>query len=375
MRNIWYKFVLAAISFVVIQKATAQITITHTDVSTNFINTAWVQTHDSSTATYDLGNSANGQTWNFSALDVNALSATRDTTNYYLPTGHVAAASFPTAVACAAVHLSDFFDPYTLTIDQAQYFSVETDGAYSLGYAMRQQISPTPPPPLSADTTYIGFNHPKALGIPLPMTNSGSTRTSTDTLTNPDGSTKISTHTFTMSGSGTMTIPGGRSFPVIRVLDDHISVSINHGIPSRTREKSVLFYGQDLTEMRIGLNTDTLYSTGSTQIYEYTLSEKLGTTAVHEISNAIPAKFRLEQNYPNPFNPSTTFRFQIARAGSVSLKVYDILGKEVASVVDEFLSPGTYSVPWYANVNASGVYYYRLTTANSVETKKLVLMR
>ncbi len=88
-----------------------------------------------------------------------------------------------------------------------------------------------------------------------------------------------------------------------------------------------------------------------------------------------PLSFRLDQNYPNPFNPSTHFGFTLAAAGPVTLKVYDLLGKEVASLTNSTMKAGTYSIGWNAGALPSGVYFYRLQAGQFVETKKLILMK
>jgi len=89
----------------------------------------------------------------------------------------------------------------------------------------------------------------------------------------------------------------------------------------------------------------------------------------------LPLTFRLGQNYPNPFNPSTMISFSTPRSSRVNLTVFDILGRVVATIVDEELPPGSYSRQWDASGLTSGVYLYRLSTANSVQTRKLVLVR
>ncbi len=91
--------------------------------------------------------------------------------------------------------------------------------------------------------------------------------------------------------------------------------------------------------------------------------------------NDVPAQFGLEQNYPNPFNPSTQLRFTIAELRFVTLKVYDVLGREISTLVNERKSPGTYEVQFNANSLPSGVYFYRLEAGSFVETKKLTLVR
>ncbi len=85
--------------------------------------------------------------------------------------------------------------------------------------------------------------------------------------------------------------------------------------------------------------------------------------------------FDLSQNYPNPFNPNTTISYQIPKAGKVSLKVYDILGKEVAVLVEEYKEIGKYIVNFNGSNLASGIYMYKLEAGNFVSTKKLVLMK
>lgn len=85
--------------------------------------------------------------------------------------------------------------------------------------------------------------------------------------------------------------------------------------------------------------------------------------------------FYLTQNYPNPFNPTTNIEFRIANFGLVTLKVYDVLGREVATLVNEERKPGNYEVSWDASGMASGVYFYRLQTPTLMSTKRMVLMK
>lgn len=88
-----------------------------------------------------------------------------------------------------------------------------------------------------------------------------------------------------------------------------------------------------------------------------------------------PNVFILEQNYPNPFNPSTSIQYAISKRQFVSLKVYDILGNEVASLVNSEKPAGVYKVEWNANGFTSGIYFYQLHTEGYVETKKMILMK
>jgi parallel beta-helix repeat protein len=99
------------------------------------------------------------------------------------------------------------------------------------------------------------------------------------------------------------------------------------------------------------------------------------TVSVHDRSYLAPAQFILSQNYPNPFNPSTKIEFSLPKAGNVTLKVFDVLGREVATLVSENLSAGTYQREWNAGDVASGMYFYRLKAGDFVQTKKLLLVR
>jgi hypothetical protein len=98
-------------------------------------------------------------------------------------------------------------------------------------------------------------------------------------------------------------------------------------------------------------------------------------TYVHPSSGKLPEEFSLEQNYPNPFNPVTTINYQLPTESHVMLKVFDVLGHEVAMLVNGVEEPGYKSVIFNANNLASGVYYYRLKAGNYLETKKVLLLR
>jgi hypothetical protein len=98
-------------------------------------------------------------------------------------------------------------------------------------------------------------------------------------------------------------------------------------------------------------------------------------TGVREIASETPESFRLEQNYPNPFNPSTRISFQITTNSFVSLKIYDMLGCEVATLVNEEMKPGSYEMSFGARNLASGTYSYRLSAGSYTEVKRMILMK
>jgi photosystem II stability/assembly factor-like uncharacterized protein len=134
-----------------------------------------------------------------------------------------------------------------------------------------------------------------------------------------------------------------------------------------------IYFANSLTGWAVG-DAGTILKTGNG-----------GVTGVEIISSNVPEQLSLSQNYPNPFNPSTSIRFSIPSVGNgrdrslVKLIIYDILGREVAVLVDEQLAPGTYEVNWSASGGASnfssGVYYYTLKSGDFSQTKKMLLIK
>ncbi len=131
------------------------------------------------------------------------------------------------------------------------------------------------------------------------------------------------------------------------------------------------------TEPRSYNYSDNMISSGK---YYYRLKQ-IDYDGSFEYSNVVeaeiglPSEFRLEQNYPNPFNPSTIISFQVPNSSFVNLKVYDALGNEIATLVNEEKSTGSYEVNFRATNLSSGIYLYHLQAGSFVETKKMLLMK
>lgn len=112
-------------------------------------------------------------------------------------------------------------------------------------------------------------------------------------------------------------------------------------------------------------------------LVRYVLENKFGVvTAAEKAPEALPAHMRLDRNYPNPFNPATEIRFSIPRAGRGTLKVYDVLGRLAATLVDGMLTAGEHTAQWNAGAStSSGIYYYRLEFGGSALTGKMILLK
>ena len=98
-------------------------------------------------------------------------------------------------------------------------------------------------------------------------------------------------------------------------------------------------------------------------------------SGITQNGNNIPTEYALSQNYPNPFNPTTNIKFDLPKQGLVSLKVYDVIGKEVATLVNEVKSAGSYNVDFNGTNLSSGVYFYRLETDNFIDVKRMILIK
>jgi hypothetical protein len=98
-------------------------------------------------------------------------------------------------------------------------------------------------------------------------------------------------------------------------------------------------------------------------------------TGISKTNNELPTSFSLSQNYPNPFNPSTRIRYELPVSSKVKIMIYDILGREITTLINETSQPGRYEIKWNATGYSSGIYFYRIQAGNFVQTKKLLLLK
>ncbi|MGB3019024.1 MAG: T9SS type A sorting domain-containing protein, partial [Ignavibacteria bacterium] len=130
------------------------------------------------------------------------------------------------------------------------------------------------------------------------------------------------------------------------------------------------------------LNVNTLYfwrvnanNAGGSSLWSSTFIFRTVPTGINQIGMFIPDKYELYNNYPNPFNPVTKIRFDLPRSSSVRILLYDITGKVVMNLVDESLQAGSYETTLDASSLSSGLYFYRIETADFSNTKRLMLIK
>ncbi len=158
----------------------------------------------------------------------------------------------------------------------------------------------------------------------------------------------------------------------------HISLTKANGNYTATVTQIVRNFNSPLGIVLVGnklyvVETGLFYANNAPKLYEVTLPED-SVTAVSN-SNYTINKFQLAQNYPNPFNPTTTIQYAIPNAEHVTLKVYDELGREVATLVNGNKEAGSYRINFNASNLSSGVYFYRLHAGDNILTKKLMLLK
>jgi ligand-binding sensor domain-containing protein len=173
------------------------------------------------------------------------------------------------------------------------------------------------------------------------------------------GLTRISVVSFAVSGTN-----------LFAGTDGGVFLSTNNGTSWSTVDSGLT----NTNVLSLAVNGTNLFvGTWGNGVWVRPLSEMV--TAVENNHNNIPNHFELKQNYPNPFNPSTTLSFVIGHSSFVDLKVYDVLGREVATLVNEEKPAGNYQVKFNAANLPSGIYIYKLQAGSLTETKKMILLK
>lgn len=168
----------------------------------------------------------------------------------------------------------------------------------------------------------------------------------------------------------------------------NFGIDITHRFPK-------IFGGRDTVSWQVKyiapidtLGPDTLYATGNSvngngiadSLDNWNFSEDfivnvVSSIGIKPINNTLPVNFKLHQNYPNPFNPNTKIKFDLSKAGLTELKIYNSMGEEVLTLLNERLEPGIYEINLNAAGLSSGVYFARLTAGDFSDVKKMVLIK
>jgi hypothetical protein len=151
--------------------------------------------------------------------------------------------------------------------------------------------------------------------------------------------------------------------------------SVNPGFVSGNSIIARVWSSQDNLEYETNITFDVGNGNFGSGIFSRISIEGTNVVSVSATGSSVPASFSISQNFPNPFNPSTKINYEIPEKSKVNLKVYDILGNEIVTLVNNENQLGRYEVEFHAADIPSGVYFYRIQAGNFVETRKMILLK
>ena len=334
----------------------AQISISDNDIISlkGTSRSILISVQDTNATEISLGTGGTNQVWDYRNVDASGLMNAK--LEFLDPAGGLKADLFPTSNLRQGT--SVMFNGVNYVLDN--YFSVTSNQFKTLGTATN----------FSGGNETVKFQEDAA---PLPMTmgtNWQSTSMDTSEIAGIITITKDSSWNI-VDASGTLRLPIG-NFDCLRVREYSVFIS------------STMVFGFSFED-----TTETISYTWLTKDHLQTLSADSSDNGMGKINqmvseeaatsitdlNEIPSIFLLEQNYPNPFNPTTTIKYDLPKQSYITLKVYNILGQEVATLVNAVRQAGSYSIVFSASSLPSGVYVYTLATDEFISTKKMIVIK
>ena len=307
-----------------------------------------VQVRADTTGIYQ-GNSGANQFWNFPSL------SHVDSTNngWILPSNTPYGSQFPTSNICALDTCYNYFNETAALCELVGYFS---------------------------HGTAIHYSNPETIiTFPFTYNSTGSDNFAALILNNGDTLYHSGTTTFLGDAWGTINLPFGTFLNSLRIKTI-ISMNDSSAMYQQNVHTVYTIYdwyvpGKKFFVLKIMYSTITIPNFGTYSSKNVFYDPSNVPIGVIRISNNVPDKYSLNQNYPNPFNPSTNIRYQIATNSNVKLTVFDILGRDVATLVNEKQEAGTYEIKFDASKLSSGVYFYKLEAPGYTITKKMNLIK
>ena len=341
----------------------AQIQITSNDVANTFApGKAWQHETSPDTLTMNVGNaSGSSQAW---TIPANIFSDTTVNINIS-PANTPYASYFPTATNAQYVYNHDYAGIGTSDTVYG-YFRITPDTMWTLGAASHLIGN-------GLDTVYIGkVNYISAI---FPMHYGEKFVAEHDSINYGLGDYQTTTMTVHYDAFGSITFPDG-TFNALRQTQTAQTDTYTSGsLSSSTITHDFSWITKAHGAFNAFIDTSSKIS-GDVTVYQPLLNlVENYPTAVNENTSNIPENYRLFQNYPNPFNPSTTLQYQIPQSALVIIKVYDALGKEVKTLVNQYQNMGSHEVNFNSGNLSSGVYFYTMQAGSFVETKKMILLK
>jgi len=325
----------------------AQITLTNTDISNTFAPGNSATTNQFDGTTFNIGSAGGGNNWDFSGL--------QSSSNFILQC--VDPATSPYANEFPGANLGTYSQTTYSGQDATIWGYLSVDGVFgTMGSA------------ILVNNLITLKNNPTAIDAQLPMTfNTSWSETYIRTFS--INGTQISQTTVSINNIvdayGTMTLPGGVSFEALRLREsttENSVTSVTYSFLSKN--------GAHVTADATSSNPPT---SGVIDISGYSWNLAF-TTDVEQISS-LPSDYSLSQNYPNPFNPSTKLEYSIPEQSLVQLIIYDVLGNEVAKLVNEEQFAGSYRVDFNGEGLSSGLYIAKLRVGNYSKMIKMTFLK
>ena len=363
MKKFFWSFFAAALGLFIQSEADSQISITTTDLPNYFgVGNSLFIYSSSDTVTMDIGTASTSASQTWTAPPVTIKDSLR--TDNVDPSSTPYSADFPGAAYAQKFSLSDS----NLTDDTYEYYKVSNDSIIDMGYVEHESGVVDGK---TVDTSIVNRNIKLYFHLPTQL---GDVFTvSADTTVEVAGLVEISNSVTTVDAYGTVNLARG-SFGALRCSTT---------ATSKAYYGSTLLYGSTIYTISwytkegyiLSVELDSLLS-GMVAVHSVTMTYP-GKTPATSIRTSLdqPSNFTLAQNYPNPFNPTTTINYELPANVFVALKVYDMLGREVAVLVNQREDAGNYSVRFDGNRLASGIYFYRLEAGSFVSVKKLVVVK
>jgi len=330
----------------------AQITISGNDVLNIFaVGNSTTIHQDTLQSMVDIGSPGGGNNWDFTGLQTN-LTVDIESVD---PASTPFSGNFSGADFCVYNTLNyQGFDAESWTYSSVNGF------VDNMGSAITVSLLPGFSILLENDPDRHTFQNPTSYNSQWMQT-----YTSTTTITGfPPTVTTVSLNAI-VDAYGTMTLPGGASYNALRIREE-TTISAN---------TSVGYTFVTTSGAQVNVEADGSNPPNSGTITVNSTSYNSAIILSVEQINGLPQNFNLTQNYPNPFNPSTKIEYSIPKESMVQLKVYDILGKEVATLVNEEQAAGSYRADFSGANLSSGIYIAKLQTGNFTKTIKMTLMK
>ena len=332
----------------------AQITITTSDKASIFtIGNAVTVYSDTLQSSVDIGSPGGGNNWDFSGLTYNTF------------------ANLEIVDPATTANTSDFSGADVCTHSSDTTGGVQTDiwSYYKLNGTYDLMGSATTTSILPGNTIEMKDN-PYRQQYVDPMT-FNSTWNQTYTQSQSLNGTPISSSSIAISSVvdayGTMKLPGGANYDALRIKET-TTISILTMV-------SYYFVAKNGAQVEVSATDSNPADNGTISVDGTNYNGAITSATGVEQTSSLPGNYHLKQNYPNPFNPTTNIEYSIPKESFVQIKVYDILGNEVTTLVNEEQTAGIYRVNFSGNNLASGFYIARLKAGNYIKTIKMTLLK